>query len=60
MKIETADIQNIAGHQTIRLPDDLRINDNKVYVKKMGDVIYLSILRGKVFLKASPDFRKIL
>ncbi|MBX2923802.1 MAG: hypothetical protein KF746_16480 [Chitinophagaceae bacterium] len=41
MKIEAVDIQNIAGIQTIPLPQALRINDDKVYVKKMGNVIYI-------------------
>lgn len=41
MKIETVDIQNLSGHQTIQLPDNLKIKDNKVYLKKMGDIIYI-------------------
>lgn len=41
MNIETVDIQNISGIQSISLPQELRINDDKVYVKKMGNVIYI-------------------
>ena len=41
MKIEAVNIQNISGQQTITLPEDLRINDDKVYLKKIGNVIYI-------------------
>lgn len=41
MKIEAVDIQNISGIESIRLPRELRINDDKVYIKKMGNVIYI-------------------
>jgi len=41
MKIEAVDIQNISGKQSIHLPNELRINDDKVYLKKMGNVIYI-------------------
>ena len=41
MKIQAVDIQNISGQQAIQLPNDLRINDDKVYLKKMGNVIYI-------------------
>lgn len=41
MKIEAVNIQNISGQQTITLPEDLRIKDDKVYLKKMGNVIYI-------------------
>ena len=41
MKIQAVDIQNISGHQAIQLPNDLKINDDKVYLKKMGNVIYI-------------------
>jgi antitoxin VapB len=41
MKIEAVDIKNIAGQQAIELPKELRINDDKVYLKKMGNVIYI-------------------
>ena len=41
MKIETVDIDNNAGMQSVRLPDGLQINDNKVYIKKLGNIVYL-------------------
>jgi len=41
MKIGVVDIWNISGQQVIQLPNDLRINDDKVYLKKMGNVIYI-------------------
>ena len=41
MKIETVDIQNILGNQAIQLPDEFKIDDSKVYIKKMGNVIYI-------------------
>jgi len=41
MKIEAVDIKNIGGQQAIELPRDIRINDDKVYLKKMGNVIYI-------------------
>lgn len=41
MKIQAVDIQNIAGQQAIQLPNDLKINDDKVYLKKIGNVIYI-------------------
>lgn len=41
MKIEEVAIQNISGIQSVPLPQELRINDDKVYLKKMGNVIYI-------------------
>ena len=41
MKIEAVDIQIISGGQAIPLPKELRINDDKVYLKKVGNVIYI-------------------
>lgn len=41
MKIQAVDIQDISGQQAIQLPNDLRINDDKVYLKKIGNVIYI-------------------
>ena len=41
MKIQAVDIQTISGQQAIQLPNDLKINDDKVYLKKMGNVIYI-------------------
>ncbi|MBN9350033.1 MAG: hypothetical protein J0H55_05045 [Chitinophagaceae bacterium] len=41
MKIETVNIQEVSGEQIISLPRGLRLNDNKVYLKKSGEVIYI-------------------
>ena len=41
MKVETVDIQNISGNQAIQLPDEFKIDDSKVYLKKRGNVIYI-------------------
>jgi antitoxin VapB len=41
MRIQTVDIKNVSGQQAIELPNDLRINDDKVYLKKVGNVIYI-------------------
>jgi antitoxin VapB len=41
MKIQAVDIRNIEGQQAIQLPNDLKINDDKVYLKKIGNVIYI-------------------
>lgn len=37
MPFETIDIQDISGSQMIKIPESLRIDDNKVYLKKVGD-----------------------
>ncbi|HEV2831767.1 MAG TPA: hypothetical protein VGW31_07285, partial [Hanamia sp.] len=41
MKFETVDIQNNKGEQAIRIPESLKIDDSKVYVKKMGNCLYI-------------------
>lgn len=41
MRIQAVDIKNVSGQQAIELPNDLRINDDKVYLKKVGNVIYI-------------------
>ncbi len=41
MKVQEADIQNIAGVQAIKLPEAFKIDDNKVYLKKVANVIYI-------------------
>lgn len=43
MKIEAVDIQNISGIQSIPLPEELRINDDKVYKKNGGYNLYYPI-----------------
>jgi len=41
MSIEVIDIKTIEGRQEISLPLDMHINDNKVYVKKVGETLYV-------------------
>ncbi|GEO02772.1 hypothetical protein AAE02nite_04360 [Adhaeribacter aerolatus] len=41
MTFETINIQSDSGSQEIRLPDNYKINDDKVYVKKIGNALYL-------------------
>jgi antitoxin VapB len=41
MKMEAVDIQNNRGFQEIKIPDSLKINDNKVYIKKIGNGLYI-------------------
>lgn len=41
MAIETTEIKNRKGFQAIKIPSKMRIDDNKVYLKKIGNVLYL-------------------
>ena len=41
MKVESVEIQNTKGSQAINIPDNLKINDNKVYIKKIGNALYI-------------------
>jgi len=41
MGIETIDIKNNKGDQEIRIPKKMRINDDKVYLKKVGNTLYI-------------------
>ncbi len=41
MGIEAIRIQNLQGTQAISIPESFKINDDKVYIKKIGNVIYL-------------------
>jgi len=41
MKIETVLIEHHSGEQLIRLPGNFKINDHKVYLKKVGNVLYV-------------------
>jgi len=41
MGIETIDIKNNKGAQAIRIPKKMRINDDKVYLKKVGNTLYI-------------------
>ena len=41
MGFEEMDIQNNASGQAIKIPDNFKINDSKVYIKKMGNSLYI-------------------
>ena len=41
MKTEIISVQTDASGQAIRIPDSLRIDDDKVYVKKSGNVLHI-------------------
>ncbi|OQX76474.1 MAG: hypothetical protein B6D64_09805 [Bacteroidetes bacterium 4484_276] len=41
MEFETIDIKNKKGFQAIRIPEKLKINDSKVYLKKIGNSLYI-------------------
>ena len=41
MAFETISIQNESGSQAIRIPESHKIHDDKVYVKRLGNVLYL-------------------
>ena len=41
MSFETIDIINVKGNQDIRIPERMKIDDDKVYLKKIGNVIYI-------------------
>ena len=41
MTFETIEIKNENGFQAIRIPDRLKINDDKAYLKKIGNTLYV-------------------
>jgi antitoxin VapB len=41
MGFETVDIKSKKGVQAIKIPKKMKINDNKVYLKKVGNVLYI-------------------
>ena len=41
MGIETIDIKNNKGVQAIRIPKKMRIDDDKAYLKKVGNTLYV-------------------
>jgi len=41
MAFRTIDIKKEGNKQVIAIPADMAINDEKVYLKKVGNVIYL-------------------
>jgi antitoxin VapB len=41
MEIETINIKSGRGSQAIRIPVKMRIDDDKVYIKKVGNTLYI-------------------
>ncbi len=41
MKIETIAVRNKRGEQAIYIPKQMEINDDKVYLKKIGNALYV-------------------
>lgn len=41
MAFEAIDINNESGFQHIKIPDNLKINDDKVYLKRVGNALYI-------------------
>lgn len=41
MEIKTIDIKEIKGKQVIDIPEEMRIDDDKVYIKKVGNTLYV-------------------
>ena len=41
LKLEEINIQYISGSQVIQIPDNLKIDDDKVYLKKVGNILYI-------------------
>lgn len=41
MPFQTIDVQELSGKQVIFIPENLKIEDSKVYLKKVGDTLYI-------------------
>lgn len=41
MGFKTIDIKNKKGFQAIQIPEQMQIDDNKVYLKKVGNALYI-------------------
>lgn len=41
MSFEAIKIEDVSGRQMISIPENLKINDDKVYLKKVGGVLYV-------------------
>jgi antitoxin VapB len=39
MEFETIEVQDYAGVQAIKIPENLKIKDNMVYIKKVGNCL---------------------
>jgi len=41
MPFETVKLKNVSGSQVIKVPENLRIDDDTVYLKKIGNSLYI-------------------
>jgi antitoxin VapB len=41
MAFQAVTIQDISGSQMIKIPENFKINDDKVYLKKVGNTLYI-------------------
>ncbi len=41
MPFEIIDLQDTSGFQSIKIPAQLKIDDNKAYLKKVGNALYI-------------------
>lgn len=41
LKMEEVVIENISGSQFIKIPENFKIDDDKVYLKKIGNSIFI-------------------
>jgi antitoxin VapB len=41
MAFEAIDINNESGGQAIKIPENFKIDDDKVYLKRVGNVLYI-------------------
>lgn len=41
MSFQAVKIKNRSGSQTIKIPENMKIEDDKVYLKKIGDSLYV-------------------
>lgn len=41
MPFQTVKLKNVSGSQLIRVPENMKIDDNKVYLKKVGNSLYV-------------------
>lgn len=41
MEFETIDIENNGANQAISIPENFKINDSKVYIKRMGNGLFI-------------------
>jgi antitoxin VapB len=41
MSFETIVLNNTSSSQSLKIPEELRINDRKVYLKKVGNALYI-------------------